>query len=186
MMDFQQRKDEILRRSAQRLQARRQLRKRIVMTCVPLAVCVAAFSAWILGGGVSLKSADDTLAYIAESGSMNGQTAENTAEGLASVQVDTGDAVRVYTDAQTLQAVSRLVQSLEEDGGSDGEGTVAQGTPSYADNEQYTLILTSSAGTQHTYILRGDQLTDRNSGTSCELDAAQLEELRKLLGLGAR
>ncbi len=103
MMNHEQRKNEIMRRSSRRIQ----LRRRVITACVPLVLCVAALSGWMLSGGVSKDSVLNDVAHENKSESAllpeSGQTVQKSL--LISAQVDS----RTYTDRETLAFLEELL-----------------------------------------------------------------------------
>ena len=63
MRDFEQRKEEIFARGKEKIARRKKITKRVVMTCVPVCLCVCIAGGWLaLGGfGMSDKAAPEVI-----------------------------------------------------------------------------------------------------------------------------
>ena len=93
MMDFEERRSEIFRRSDERIKARKRNRKRILLSCVPIVLCLGILTAALAQGNFTEKadsmpntwgmSADEATVQKTE-GSAYGTPAENPDKGIPS------------------------------------------------------------------------------------------------------
>ncbi len=162
MMNQEQRKNEIMRRSRRRIQ----LRRRVITACVPLVLCAAALSAWLFSGGVSQDSALHDVVNVNRSESAllpeSGQTSQQTQ--LICAQVDS----RTYTDRKLLDLLEELL-----------ELPAKQELACTPDNG-LVLLLTDSRGSQITLSVTPHILSGPD-GQQRELKEEQYERLLELL-----
>lgn len=184
MRDFEQRREEIFRRSQARIQARRKRNKRIVMTCVPVALCLCV-AGFFLSGPFAVSNdcaeAENNSQFSCDQSS-NGSLITS----LVEVRVTDGKGERVYTDPQVVQMVSAMLTFPEtEDGSTVADRADGALMENMAAALGCVLKVTDVTGTETTYALLDGQLTELDSGRSRVLDDAQLKQLREALELGA-
>ena len=168
MRSFEQRKEEIFRRSTQRIQARKKARTRILAACLPLCLLL------IVGMTMLLPEEQNGNA---ESGSMAYRQVKITATGGLYSQ-------REVSSTQ-LQEISLLADSLNAAFAASGMGSndgykenYSQGT---TEPSGYRIIFTGFSGKQQIYILKGYLLTDETAGTTVSLNAQQRSRILSLL-----
>lgn len=130
MRSFEERKEEILRRSEKRIAQRKKTVKRVILTCVPLVLCVSAVTGYLaLGGFGKMDNAapESPMApnySLQDSYASNGAIADapESAElpqapggmpyaAAVSVQIQTVAGEQTYTDARILDQVVALLPS---------------------------------------------------------------------------
>lgn len=93
MMNFEERKAEIFRRSDERIKIRKQNRRRIVMSCIPIVICAGVLSAAFAQGNFTEKAdsipnswgiSTDKATVQKTEGSAYGSLAESPDKGIPS------------------------------------------------------------------------------------------------------
>ena len=128
MRSFEERKEEIFRRNEKRIAQRKKTVKRVVLTCVPLVLCVSAVTGYLaLGGFGKMDNAapESPMApnySLQDSAVSNGAVAPDAPEApqapggmpyaaAVSVQIQTAAGERTYTDARILEQMVALLPS---------------------------------------------------------------------------
>lgn len=183
MMDLEQRMEEINSRSQAILRQRRR-RNRVLLSCVPLVLCVAVFAGALLrhGGGLELGTPEN----------WSGSAVVTVTQGDQAYEIE--DPVRV---AQIFNAFSNAMKIPAEDyvyggaiGGADlpeadgGSDSAIDGVTGEFPASGDIVEITLDDGTTHFYQLLGNQLTDRSTGRTVDLSGEIVAELRVLLEKG--
>lgn len=112
MKSFEERKNEIRIRSEKRLQKRQQNR-RILLTCLPLFLCLSLISVWLFLDGVSVDNMENATFAVANDAQKNTLSGYIIWEGNILAPADQREK-RMLADAKTVNAVIELL-ALEED-----------------------------------------------------------------------
>ena len=200
MRNFEERKAEVFRRSEKRIKERKQRRNHILMTCIPLVLCITLFSALFLPGMLPGETKDPGVA----DGAVGGLT-ENKSESLtcAYTKIDViGNGISLsYTKASDMLSISNLLASYvvnepenstsvdEHPRGDDFQNESAEniytGTTgaTSAAGTGYVITLTLHEGGTVVYRLTGNSLLNLAENKTYKLTQAQLKELNELLGI---
>ncbi len=203
MRNFEERIAEIGRRSEKIWKQRKQRRKHILMACIPAALCVGIFSAFILPDKLPT---DDKNAGITE-GVMDIHTESMTC-AVTKIEVSGQKVSLSFTDPAEIQRITNQlrrcgVETVETNSASDqvpdgdtaneskAETTVpssrgdwiSDGVPSDSTTTGYTLTLVISGEEPAEYCLFGNTLENRSTGEIYTLTQAQANVLYHLLGL---
>lgn len=165
MRSFEERKEEIFRRSQQRIAQRKKTVKRVVLTCVPLVLCVTALTGYFALAGfgkmdlAAPESAMEPNYSLQDREEMveadMAETPECAMPQLVAATWQQQDGEKTCTDPQQLQ---QLLWDLEDTADKENtyQGTSGQGEPiritviyDHGGQEQYTLtdsVLTGPAG----------------------------------------
>lgn len=188
MRNLEQRLAEINRRSEEILKARRQRRKYIATACIPVVLCIALFSAFILP-----TMRDRNAEAVPENDGNSAITGSNSGATnyVWSVKVVGTGISRNYRTAEEISGIVRTINSLTavpemgEDVlggiGTDANMTFPAGTPE--EKEEYEIVFSLSNGTTKTYYLSEAVLTDRKAGKEYLLTEAQYAQLKAVLGV---
>ena len=161
MRSFEERKEEIFSRSRARIAQRKKTVRRVLVTCVPLALCVTALSGYlVLGGfgGSDMSAPEAALEpdYNCSGADMPDAPQEEWPEGmpmqLCSVQV----ADQIYTDDQTMARIEELLPSYGMITDSDLEIPAESATGNKGNHgtaEAVTITLTYADGSTTTYTI---------------------------------
>ena len=203
MRSFEQRKEEIFRRSEKRIIQRRKNTWRLIVTCVPLVLCIGIASGyWALGGFGKMDSAapesamEPNYSAVMDSADENGAVPE-APESMASAQLisvcaQTEGTEKVHTDQQILQQLQSLLpvkmssadsahysESAPEDADiQTTEGAIAGGQGDFGTQYVCTLTLNYEDGRTVTYTVLGDRISGAESIRT--LTAEQVQWLESL------
>lgn len=187
MRTFEERKEEIFRRSEQRIVQRKKTVRRALLTCVPAALCLTILSGYAMFRGplkmenAAPESAMDPYWSLQDSEADSPECMPECPEsalGVACMQVSNGTTNTIYSDAELLQALDQILATPEsiaaglipESGGKNNYGCPE--SAQIIEGEPYPLLLIYHDGTQVWYTLRGNRLTAED-GTTYQLTAAQ-------------
>ena len=159
---------EVFRRSEERIRARRRA-ARALLVCLPLILCITAFSLFVL---------PDLAALPGEPGSKNDSAAPPPA--VCRIDISEADQVTSVTDQARNRAIIDALTELNVSpdappGGSD--------IPEASGG--CTIVLVSEDSSQTAYLLTRQSLTNRDTGHTVNLTQTQAAELTALLGLDA-
>lgn len=202
MREFEERKVEIFRRSQERIRERKKKRKRILLCCIPLFLCVTVFSLFGRQGILSFhKSANKSSAIE------NEMTDEEMFCPYIMAEVwdrKDGEYSQKFSDPDILMKITDILHSLYEDDQTEQEYVEAaskndqenQTKPKNEEaapddvkvaledeEEQYQIRLTTPDGTQVEYTLVGNRFLEEGSKKEWVLSKVQLTKLKKILGL---
>lgn len=195
MRSFEERKEEIFRRSEKRIIQRRKNTWRLIVTCVPLVLCVGIASGYLaLGGFGRMDSAAPEAAldpYYSIQDSAIPESPEclpEFAHEAVSLQISDGNQSKTYTQQQILDTFQCMLTVPPE------EVTDNSGIPDVPDSidepktegnfsangvSEYTLILTRSDGRQEVYNITDGVLTGPYG--AYELTESQFTWIRNIL-----
>ena len=159
---------EVFRCSEERIRARRRA-ARALLVCLPLILCITAFSLFVL---------PDLAALPGEPGSKNDSAPPPPA--VCRIDISEADQVTSVTDQARIRAIIDALTELNvspdaPSGGSD--------IPEASGG--CTIVLVSEDSSQTAYLLTRQSLTNRDTGHTVNLTQTQAAELTALLGLDA-
>lgn len=159
---------EVFRRSEERIRARRRA-TRALLVCLPLILCITAFSLFVL---------PDLAALPGEPGSKNDSASPPPA--VCRIDISEADQVTSVTDQARIRAITDALTELNvspdaPSGGSD--------IPEASGD--CTIVLVFEDSSQTAYLLTRQSLTNRDTGHTVNLTQTQAAELTALLGLDA-
>lgn len=175
MRSFEQRREEIFRRSDERIKAKKRRRSRLIAVCVPLALCVGLL--WISRspreGGESVTDFHSvTEGTTPADGALDGTDQTGSYNGSA----------LYFSDAAQVERIMQIIDSLSGSGnlqdGSDSIDGVSGLDPQY----EYTILLENGSGTA-AYTLSGSTLIDQQTFVTYKLSEQELFELKQALGI---
>lgn len=203
MKDLNEYKQEILRRSQQRISHRKKLRRVITACCVPLAFCVVTVCALnALPQSVSKDTAPEsnrfTEIFTPEDGSAMGIAPQVY---IAQIAHGTSDSITLSHQAQVHQLLDMIEEFCEEKECAPEQDTekytsttlpadftAGSAQPNYATedfsdriNLNYTLRFTDPSGKETVYTLTDYRLTNALTDHTVTLDAYQLSHLLEML-----
>ena len=204
MRDFEQRKEEIFARGKEKIARRKKITKRVVMTCVPVCLCVCIAGGWLaLGGfGMSDKAASeanmamDSVAYGdtiyggAEVPMENGKPAapEANAPAVISLELSRDGRSFYYTEPEIVDMFLKILEGesteIPDAQVPDDIGEfIANFNPDpgkLIEDKPYPVKLTHPDGREAWFILRGTQLTSQD-GLQYTLTREEASILHKLM-----
>lgn len=206
MRSHEERIAEISRRSEIIIKARKKLFRHILLTCIPLVLCVGLCIAFFLPE--QDKSAEDAGLYGEP---MNGDSMGSSATGsltcsYSQVKIQSNQAVAddvsltIADRAEVTQIYSMILGLYHEDIKTEAIPESAEAATETADDQDnhklnqqqtgsslrgsaYTITLSTPWGAESIYTLEGNLLTDQATKQTRTLTESQLAELYTLLGL---
>ena len=159
---------EVFRRSEERIRARRRA-ARALLVCLPLILCITAFSLFVL---------PDLAALPGEPGPKNDSATPPPA--VCRIDISEADQITSVTDQARIRAITNALTELN----------VSPDAPSGVSDIPEasggcTIVLVSEDSSQTAYLLTRQSLTNRDTGHTVNLTQTQAAELTALLGLDA-
>lgn len=170
MRDFEQRKAEIFRRSEERLTQRKR-RRRIIISCVPIVICIAFLSVFKipdieLGGGKSAPDAYNQTVSTEKYISVRIQgKGENS--GYSKVIEDQETIEKIVNSIASAESEKTSTESSEPDENKSAgkpQDAVAGASPTKKEEDSgYTIMIAASDGSERVYTISDDILTDEKN-----------------------
>lgn len=186
MREINEYKEEIFRRSKAKLQKRQKMRQRILTWCLPIAICLAAYSAITLLPAVSSKNGASESA----DGIVIGNTSGSYICSYTQVTIKKGDEVKTITDKVATTRLFELVFFPDDgnDQATSDESKKETGslldTPNYSSHAaDYVITFQTDSGAQSIFLLNGNELYNVSRETKTILTDTQLTELLAALGV---
>ena len=181
---------EVFRRSEKRIKERKQRRNHILMTCIPLVLCLTIFGAFLFPQLDDLKQAPESNNEHYFSGAM-GQEAD---DGLfaGSVEVSGNGVSSYYTSVENVQGIMRLINGIvavpETDDADKDENFVVEDSTSTelkGDHKEngYRILVKRSDGSSAEYLLVGSMLIDQATQNEFYMSEDTSKELKDALGI---
>ena len=189
MRNFEERKAEVFRRSEKRIKERKQRRNHILMTCIPLVLCLTIFGAFLFPQMDDLKQAPES-----SNEQFSGAMGTDEVGGLfaGSVEVSGNGVSSYYTSVENVQGIMRLINGIvavpETNDGDDlrdcitDESTSTDANENYQEN-CYKIVVHRSDGTSTEYLLVGSRLIDQNTQQEFPVSEDTMKDLKNALGI---
>lgn len=187
MRTMEERKAEVYRRSRERIQRQRQRRKRVILSCIPAALCLAALWAAFPPASPAREYTAETTVPTESQVASAAQDSFGAALALPRVEIATASVdSRSLSEPDrveaALAALAEITQSDEKPDTNDSD-SVHRGPVEDQDGvETYTITVQNDAGTT-VYLLAGHTLTDQTHQREYALTQAQAEALLDALGI---
>lgn len=201
MKQMQEYTAEVFRRSAERIQKRKQTQKRILLGVTPVALCAVILTAAFLPElrHKNAPSNSQSEAIIGNSDGVTGDSAGKNNGDLSrslyvQVQIQSPSGNTLITKKQAVDTIHAAILSAATVPPSAGAGNSSpsddnfspgdMGTdPQYSATQQITITFTTKQGDQAVYTLSGSTLTQTNSGKTTTLTDSQRKHLMDALQL---
>ena len=189
MRNFEERKAEVFRRSEKRIKERKQRRNHILMTCIPLVLCLTIFGAFLFPQMDDLKQAPES-SNEQFSGAMG--TDEDGGLFAGSVEVSGNGVSSYYTSVENVQGIMRLINGIvavpETNDGDDLRDYITDESTSTDKNENYQescykIVVKRSDKTSTEYLLVGSVLIDQTTQQEYPVGEATMKDLKNALGI---
>ena len=189
MRNFEERKAEVFRRSEKRIKERKARRNHILMTCIPLVLCVTIFGALFLPKLDYFKSAPERSDELLYSG-MGTEAVGGLFTG--SVEVSGNGISNCYTSVTDVQGISALLNGIvaipetAPDGGDRDFVTEDNSSTDLKEDvkeQGYTIVIKRSDGSSTEYLLVGSVLIDQNTQQEYPVGEATMKDLKNALGI---
>ena len=190
MRNFEERKAEVFRRSEKRIKERKQRRNHILMTCIPLVLCLTIFGAFLFPQLDDLKQAPESNNEHYFSGAMGTEADGGLFAG--SVEVSGNGVSSYYTSVENVQGIMRLINGIvavpETNDGDDLRDYITDESTSTDKNENYQencykIVVHRSDGTSTEYLLVGSRLIDQNTQQEFSVSEDTMKDLKNALGI---
>lgn len=190
MRTFEERKEEIMRRSQARITQRKKTVRRVLLTYVPMVLCIAALSVVVIEHGFGGLDSAAPESAMTPNYSMQDFVEEDQVTTPVPVSVQISDGAVTYTsvDPAVLQLFSEMTtgvkygagmpESSSETDGNYGSQWITGDNIIYDD--PYPVAVYYPDGSQIWFTLRGNRLT-REDGETYMLSDAQATALYALL-----
>lgn len=198
MRDFEERKTEIFRRSKERL-AQRRRRRRIIISCIPLVICLIALSFVDVPKLMPEKDKSDNYSVSGTMASAPSETQESKKYSSVKIQgkIQDNDYCKVIEEPESVEQIACVIEKyhVEEEStvldeaatdctALEGDSSIKEQAPNEnvkEDDYVMTITVTFSDGSERIYSIIGDRLSDLTSGGNVFLSDSQLSEISSLL-----
>ena len=189
MRNFEERKAEVFRRSEKRIKERKQRRNHILMTCIPLVLCLTIFGAFLFPQMDDLKQAPES-----SNEQFSGAMGTDEVGGLfaGSVEVSGNGVSSYYTSVENVQGIMRLINGIvavpETNDGDDLRDYITDESTSTDKNENYQescykIVVKRSDKTSTEYLLVGSVLIDQTTQQEYPVSEDAMKDLKNALGI---
>ena len=180
---------EVFRRSEKRIKERKQRRNHILMTCIPLVLCLTIFGAFLFPQLDDFKQAPES-----SNEQFSGAMGKDEIGGLftGSVEVSGNGVSSYYASVENVQGIMRLINGIvavpETNDGDDlrdyitDESTSTDANENYQEN-CYKIVVHRSDGTSTEYLLVGSRLIDQNTQQEFSVSEDTMKDLKNALGI---
>ena len=186
---------EVFRRSEKRIKERKQRRQRILMTCIPLVLCLTIFGTFLFPQLNNNMQAPEGMPESETQAAMGQDENQSMTCSIVEIKVS-GNGVSIqYTDEADLLLISDQLNTYgtrtpetsgttNEDGSDRSENAddVVGGVADSA-NAAYTITLVTHEGEKTEYQLIGNTLLNQTTNQAYTLTYEQAKELREILGV---
>ena len=186
---------EVFRRSEKRIKERKQRRRRILMTCIPLVLCLTIFGTFLFPQLNNNMQAPEGMPESETQAAMGQDENQSMTCSIVEIKVS-GNGVSIqYTDVADLLLISDQLNTYgtrapetsgttNEDGSDRSENAddVVGGVADSA-NAAYTITLVTHEGEKTEYQLIGNTLLNQTTNQAYTLTYEQAKELREMLGI---
>lgn len=189
MRDLKECQAEVFRRSEKRIRARKQRRKRMLIACVPVVLCISLVSVFALlpTGAVNKEVAPESY-YDPFPDKMDSGAIGAVGELAAGTVAVSGKGVSLrHTDAEAVQRITSLINSIvaDADGGAHKNTLTSDSATGETYGEAgYQILIKKSDGTVAEYWLAGSVLMEKTSRNAYPLNTDAFIKLKDALGIG--
>lgn len=191
MRNFEARKAEIMRRSAERMKKRKQIRNRILAACIPLAICAAVGAVAFFPASEPCEVQMQDTHINTAMGGPGGTNSNYSAVSSESLTVSAEVVVQVYSgdtlctvawdeDAERIIGLIGDICAAEKDMFADD--SIRSETADQNTGVVCKVLLTDAEGNQTAYTWDGTVLCSADTGKTYALTEAQQKELSEALG----
>lgn len=181
---------EVFRRSEKRIKERKARRNHILMACIPLALCLTIFGAFLFPRMDDFKQAPES-SNEQFSGAMGTDAMGGVITG--SVEVSGNGITSYYSTEENVLEIMRLINGIvaipeTESDGSDDRDYITDESHSTEQKENqkengYTILLKRGDGSTAEYLLTGSLLIDQATQQEYPVSEDTLKDLKDALGI---
>lgn len=186
---------EVFRRSEKRIKERKQRRQRILMTCIPLVLCLTIFGAFLFPQLNNNMQAPEGMPESETQAAMGQDENQSMTCSIAEIKVS-GNGVSIrYTDVADLLLISDQLNTYgtrapetsgatnEDDSDRSENADDVVGGVADSVNAAYTITLITHEGEKTEYQLIGNTLLNQTTNQAYTLTYEQAKKLREILGV---
>lgn len=191
MKNIDERMEEISRRSERIIRTRKQTRKNLLITLIPVTLCVGVLCAF------KLPDAFGTRSSVSYSAVETPSTLEETKLASGKIEVSGPGVSHVYTEAKEVTQIRTLLDILSTPNvnnttadfnsiraeGDDSNETFSTVMGDACQENGYRIVITDPNGSKQAYLLAGQVLTDVTAGKSFTLHESDYFALKDALGI---
>lgn len=194
MRDFEERKAEVFRRSEKRIKERKQHRKHILLTCIPMVLCIMMLGVYVLPEMRVENSPDGVIAPEVSDTHPVTETVEDCLNSLLAETVEvSGNGISCsYSSNRDVQQILGLIDEIVatpaancDDSLRDydtNESTVADFNEERKD-QSYKICVRRSDGSKVEYLLIGNMLIEQSTQEEFNMDETTCFALKDALGI---
>lgn len=198
MRDMETCREEVFRRSGERIRRRQKRRRTAAALGAPLALClaigVAAGPGWMRMGSAAKNDAlpapesqEDTarVQVISPDGDREWRAESSAADVLASILDAEMETIPDETEKYDAEMPGDMANApgQENDDVRHGDPVTASQSENVSEDPAYRVILRNDDGTEQTYTLTAGGLVEELTGERIPLTEEQAAELRQALGI---
>jgi hypothetical protein len=194
MRDFEERRAEVFRRSEKRIKERKQRRKHILLTCIPMVLCIMMSGVYVLP---KMRAENLPDWNIAPEFSDTHPAAETVEDCLSSLVTDTvevsGNRIsHSYSSNRDVQRILGLIDEIVETpvtvrDESLSDFAAIESAVTDSDDElkdmSYRILVRHSDGSETEYLIIGNMLMDQSTQEAFHMDEATSFALKEALGI---
>ncbi len=187
---------EVFRRSEKRIKERKQRRNHILMACIPLALCLTIFGAFLFPQLYNYKQAPESMPDPFGTQPAMGQNdyqsltcsiaeIKVSGNGISIQYTDVADLLLISDQLNTYSAMAPETNGTANEDGSDMKENADDviGSVMESANAAYTITLITHEGVMTEYRLFGNTLRNQTTNQAYTLTYEQTKELREMLGI---
>ncbi len=193
MRDFEERRAEVFRRSEKRIKERKQRRKHILLTCIPMVLCIMMLGVYVLPEMRAENLPDGEIAPEFSDTHPAAETVEDCLHSLfaGTVEVSGNGVSHSYSSDRDVEQILGLIDEIVATpvaNCGDSLRDFGINESSVADlnekkDESYKILVRHSDGTETKYLLAGNMLIDQSTLEKFHMDEATCFALKHALGI---
>jgi hypothetical protein len=194
MRDLNECQAEVLRRSEKRIKERKQRRKHILLTCIPMVLCIMMLGVYALPEMWTENSPDGDIMPEFSNANSVAETVEDCLSSLftETVEVSGNGIFRSYSSTGDVQQILGLIDEImatpEVNYDDSLRGYGANESAVTDNNEErkdksYKILVRRSDGSAAEYLLIGNMLIDQSTQERFQMDEVTCFALKDALGI---
>ena len=178
MRNFEQRKAEVFRRSKARIQKRKRIINSIVLTAMPLILCLSVYAGSLLTAAPAGNPQSPEEELIPATGGNQEITLQS-----CQITVEKENFSYIETDPDTIQAVRSTIRDIFDGNLQSEIYSQPEDFASTTTSAGFRITIALEDGDESVYILSDRSLTDEASGIRRTLTTDEWTTLAKLLNI---
>ena len=194
MRDFEERKAEVFRRSEKRIKERKRRRKHVLLTCIPMVLCIMMLGVYVLPEMRAENLPDVEIAPEFSDADSVTETVEDCLNSLfaETVEVSGNGISRSYSSNRDVQQILGLIDEIVANPAANcddslrdydtNESAVADFNEERKD-QSYKIRVRHSDGSETEYLLIGNMLIEQSTQEKFHMDETTCFALKDALGI---